>query len=84
MQFHLLSPKCIAPYRLPPPRDAIPNPAPPLLAKNSFLLLAVATLRSDSRSGAGEGTAPLQTRVSQPKPFHVCVTAIVARSRRGI
>jgi hypothetical protein len=35
----------------------------------SFCLSAIATFVSNSRTGTGEGTAPLQTRVSRPKSF---------------
>ena len=64
---HARSRRCRRSRRSIPPRNAIPNPARPLLAQNSFLLLAVATFVPDSRCGAGEGTARLQTRVSRPK-----------------
>ena len=58
--FTLPSPKCIVCSRLPSSRDAIPNPAPPLLAHNSFLLLVAGTFLPWCRSSAGEGSAPLQ------------------------
>jgi hypothetical protein len=62
MHFQPALAKRIAPYRLRPSRDAVPNPARPLLAQNSFLLLAVATFVPDSwkRRGWGNGSAALK------------------------
>ena len=47
-------------------KDAIPNPARHCCARHSFPVKLSITFRDFyGRSGAGEGSAPLQTRVSR-------------------